>query len=67
MKVMRLAKESTGIYFLDGWENKFNHENKILGFLYIEKEWLTGQRFLLSGSCCRWRVGENGALVYVGS
>lgn len=42
MKVMRLAKENMEIHFLDGWVDKFDHQDKMLGFLYIELEWLTG-------------------------
>lgn len=53
---------------MDGWVDRFDQKDRILGFLNVEKGWHTGQRFLLT------RVGvggfgerENGAVVYVES
>lgn len=56
--MVRLTKENMGIHFLDGWVNKFDHTDKILGFLCIGKEWLTGQRFYLIRKMLGMEVGK---------
>lgn len=53
---------------MDGWVDTVDHKDKILGFLDVEKIWVTGQRFLLSGAGVEgWGEREKGAVVYVGS